>query len=311
MRSALLSLPLFALLGSCGGSPTPVDSRPIERRPYPISVDAGDVTLSAESVGGRDRGPLLVLINGGPGLTHEYINGLFYLATSELRVVAYDQRGNGRSTAPPSSAFAIVDYVRELDKIRQYFGVERIDLLGHSWGGLVAMAYVATHPSHVSSLILVDAQAPSDSEYEPCADRLNDSIRELRKRGTLAPAPPPEGTDGTSQLAAILPIYFATPSFPIPSEFAQTRSNVRVNQLTAQQFVGYDLRPSLARVDVPALVLDGDHDPFGPEMGNSVSRALPKARHVVIPGAGHVPWVDGRTAFDAAILPFLREHAGS
>jgi proline iminopeptidase len=121
-------------------------------------------------VRGTAKGRPLVMVNGGPGFDHQYVlcsDAWDQLARSR-RVVFYDQRGNGLSgqlTAGQSCTLA--DQIDDLDALRAELHAERIDLLGHSWGGYLVMAYAARHPERVAHLTIVDSAAPkwSDTEF--------------------------------------------------------------------------------------------------------------------------------------------------
>ncbi len=125
-----------------------------------LSAHSGSVKLFVRSVGGYDGGPVLVLLHGGPGVSHEYMLPLEALANDELRVVSYDQRGVGRSTGA-GTADPMRDYVEDLEAVRQAIGSDRLHLFGHSAGGWPAMGYAAAYPEHVASVLFVDSVPPT------------------------------------------------------------------------------------------------------------------------------------------------------
>ena len=99
--------------------------------------------------------PLLCL-HGGPGSGHDYLEPMEDLATGR-RAIFYDQLGSGRSPAPPDpSRWTIELYLDELAAVREALGLERIHLLGQSWGGMLALEYMLTRPAGVESLLLCD-----------------------------------------------------------------------------------------------------------------------------------------------------------
>src|SRR6185503_16802244 len=120
---------------SCRSASSTSAARAEPSEPH-FTVPAGDVRLFARSVGGS---PTLVVINGGPGASHHCVARLASLASPSLRVVLYDQRGMGGSTAPSDdNAYGLDQYVADLDAIRSGLGEAKIHVLGHSFGGLVA-----------------------------------------------------------------------------------------------------------------------------------------------------------------------------
>src|SRR5437867_5462951 len=112
----------------------------------------------------------LIMVNGGPGFDHTYVlcSDAWDTLARGRRVVFYDQRGNGRSGAlRKGQSCSLADQVADLDALRRQLGVDRLDLLGHSWGGYLVMAYAARHPEHVAHLIIADSAAPkwTDTEF--------------------------------------------------------------------------------------------------------------------------------------------------
>ena len=122
-----------------------------------VASAASPVRSFVRSAGPVDARRTIVLVNGGPGYDSQQIFRAFKrLASPTRRVIAYDQRGIGR-TPPPSSVphdYSLDAFVADLEALRIRLGVQRIDLLGHSFGALVASAYTAAHPNRVRSLIL-------------------------------------------------------------------------------------------------------------------------------------------------------------
>ncbi|MDX6541784.1 MAG: proline iminopeptidase, partial [Gaiellales bacterium] len=153
-RVVVAVLVLTLLPAACGGS----GAKPVSSSTRSAAKPARRA-LYITTTSGTARSPVLVLVNGGPGLGHGYLRPLAAsLASPSLRVAMYDQRGVGRSPAPPNDDYSLIAYVRDLESVRRSLGVARMALLGHSWGGLVAAAYAAHYPHRVSALVLVDAQ---------------------------------------------------------------------------------------------------------------------------------------------------------
>lgn len=129
---------------------------------------SGDVDIAYQTLGAKGSALPVIAINGGPGLTHAYMvqNDLWERVAQKRLVVFYDQRGTGASKivqaklATPLSQ-TMDSQVADLDAVRQALKLDKIALLGDSYGGLVAMAYAASHPEHVAKLVLSDSPGPS------------------------------------------------------------------------------------------------------------------------------------------------------
>src|SRR5579863_4784584 len=105
--------------------------------------------------GGEHEGIPLLILHGGPGFPHDYLENLAALATPRRRVIFYDQLGCGRSDKPDDlSLWQVPRFVRELATVRRELGLEHVHILGQSWGGMLAIEYALTQPEGLTSLIL-------------------------------------------------------------------------------------------------------------------------------------------------------------
>ena len=131
--------------------------------PAPVTgmVHTAQVDLAYEIYGPPSRATPVFAVNGGPGLSHAYMlqNGNVWQKLSEKRqIVFYDQRGTGKSMRVAAGASQGMDaQVADLEALRVKLGMDRIDLVGDSYGGLLSIAYVVAHPEHVRRLVLSDA----------------------------------------------------------------------------------------------------------------------------------------------------------
>src|SRR5262249_1929438 len=148
MRMAVYLAPV--LLACMGAAPDPVD----------VTVTSGDVTIAAHLVGARGL-DAIVAIPGGPGLSYEYLLPLAELASGRHSVVVYDPGGVGGSSRPGDANYGLGAQVEDLEAIRIAVGAQRVHLLGHSWGTVVAIAYAAAHANRVASVVLVGMGPPT------------------------------------------------------------------------------------------------------------------------------------------------------
>ena len=268
-----------------------------------LEILAGDVILFARVAGNVDSGNVLIASNGGPGLTSNYMRSLEALAGPELAVVTYDQRGNGRSTSPEMvpANFELVDYAADVEAIREEIGVEQVYVLGHSFGGLVAMNYAIHYPERARSLILLGSAPPLWDTIQDAFVSFGQRVSALQAEGIL---PQQLGDD----LEAILPAYFSDPAFTFsPSDpGGPPEQNTSVNELTWQAMAGYDLTADLAELRLPVLILYGADDPFGLTMAEASRDALVNSRvtYVLLEQCGHF-WHECPDATFEAIRPFL------
>jgi proline iminopeptidase len=264
-------------------------------------------------------GPPLLCHPGGPGGSRRYFGGLPDLAAERTELLL-DPRGTGESDRPADpDAYDLEDYAADIEAVREHLQLDRLDVLGHSHGGFVAMTWAATHPERVGRLVLSNT-----------APRFTDAIR--RARQAIAASYSGESwypdavaaldAHGTgryaddAELAALLerevPFYFPRWGEEERAVAAELQAG-GLNSDALRHFneriaTGMDLRPGLARVTAPTLVITGELDPFGESTARELAEALPSASVVVLPGAGHFIFGEsgGRQAWARAILDFLR-----
>jgi proline iminopeptidase len=271
------------------------------------------------------QGPeTLVVVHGGPGNSMESIQLDFAPAAVGRRVIYYDQRGNGGSSLDMDPArLAIGRHVADLEAVRVHFGLQKMTLLGNSWGGLLVSYYAAAHPDRVARLVLHDPAPPT----RPWLTEMSD---EIRRRSALLP----EAEQRAFNAAAIPGAWYRSPDplvtcrtfFTIlfrlyaydpdaPGESRGTgcaggpeavRRQLVVNKTIWAGLPDYDVRPLVGRVTAPVLILFGEADPVPRAAEEAWAAAYPNARLLVIRHAGHLAHVEQPAAFFAALETFLR-----
>jgi proline iminopeptidase len=278
-------------------------------------LTAGDGrTLAYRRVG---TGASLVCHPGGPGLPGAELADLAGLDDS-LELLILEPRGTGRSTRPAdAAAYAFEHYVADLEELRMHLGRERIDLLGFSHGGMVAMAYAAAHPDRIGRLVLVATLAHRDETLDAEMERgLAEREGEPwypEARAALDEEEAAEFADDEAlaeNLARQWPLYFGRYG-EREEAFVQTLAGLVPNADALRRFnsdvwPSFDLRPQLARVAAPTLVIAGDRDFVAPPAaGRAIAEAVADAELVVVPGAGHFIFVEAPEAFREAVLSFF------
>jgi pimeloyl-ACP methyl ester carboxylesterase len=262
-------------------------------------------------------GPTLVCHSGGPGLSAHYLGNLGGL-DERLELIVLDPRGTGGSDRPADArAYSVDDYVSDVEELRRHLGLERLNLLGHSHGGLVAMAWAARHPDRVERLVLASTLARWSPEQEAA---LNESV--------ASHADEPWYADGKAALEAEQSGEFATDEelaeltvreFPFYFSRYGDRERAYVESLRADPpnadplrvfneeiFETFDLRPDLERITAPTLVITGADDFItGPPSAAEIEQGLADVTKVLIPDCGHFTFVEAPDAFGEAVASFL------
>ena len=268
------------------------------------TIQAGDVALHVRIVGNTDAENLLIGIHGGPGNSSDYMASLEELQNEKITVVTYDQRGTGQSSEP-SEGFGSFKYVEDLEAVRKASGSEQVHLLGHSWGGIVAMRYSTLYPDRVKSIVLLGSGPPSADALRAAQANLGQRIAELQQRGHIdLPLP----STGEELIPAILPAYFSDPGFEMPDELENMSFDQEVSDQTFAALGEWDFKAEVGQLHHPVLVLWGEDDPFGLAMAEATLSAVSgEIAFVVLDACGHY-WHECPQEFSSQVLSFL-EHA--
>ncbi|MGA9533849.1 MAG: alpha/beta hydrolase [Anaerolineales bacterium] len=263
------------LLAAC--SPTPTGVRAADRGADSGQTwveDDGTVEVGAGQLYFHQARPTnpsvtLLAVHGGPGMNSRYMASLDRLAGAGITVIRYDQRGSGRSTMP-SGDMSLGAHVSDLFTVWQATGEEPAVLFGHSWGGLLSLAFSAAHPQAVAGLVLFGSAPPTRADLQLASGSFERRLVMGQRAGWIDPQLPEELTS----LAPILPAYFADPGFEASQELSSAALEPAINVGTWNALGDYDLRPQLAGFEGPVLFFYGEADPFGQAMGQSVLQAL-------------------------------------
>jgi proline iminopeptidase len=260
-------------------------------------------------------GPMLVCHAGGPGFSGATLGDLGGLA-DRFELVVLDPRGTGGSTVPANGGYRQEDYITDLEELRRHLGLEQLDLLGHSHGGFVAMAYAGVHPQRVHRLILV-ATAP---RFAPEYDERMRALWEASDDPSIALALDArikriarghEEDDERMRLRMLeLRLYFRRAEGVewLACVFGQEPPNVDALMFfNAELAPRYDNRRELSLIEARTLLITGDLDFFGPPANAEMLELIPDARSVVLSDAGHFVWFDEPDRFLGEVTRFLTE----
>lgn len=263
------------------------------------------VTLFERRTG---EGAPTVILHGGPGASHDYLLPGCDLLAPGRELIYYDQRGGGRSPVGRDVPVGWQEHVADLHALKELWGDRPLNLVGYSWGGLLAMLYAITHPCSVAKLALVSpapAWREGRVEYErryaaitngPAAQEERRKLREsdLKERDVAA------YQRRIFELAVLA--YFKDPTRV--RELRGFRLVERVQKGVWDSLGDYDLRGALRRLELPAVVLHGKDDVIPWETAEETAECL-RAEFTLIPDCGHVPYVEGRETFLRVLDPFL------
>jgi proline iminopeptidase len=258
-------------------------------------------------------GDTILLLHGGPGVP-DYLEDVSRMLASKCRVIRFDQRGTGQSVCH-SGRYALDDYINDVEAVRRARGLERLKLLGHSWGGLVAQLYATRHPDRVARLCLCNSSIGLESDWKAMERAVMAHNR--RRSGllgfvllgldqVLAMLPGAAGDRSARRLMArVWQNYFDPPdAAPVPSREWLAGVHSRPIFATRHAALAADASELRGLPSIPMLIIFGQSDIYGRTTERLVAR-YPNARLVTISDAGHIPWIQNRSAFVAAVVSFF------
>jgi proline iminopeptidase len=284
-----------------------------------VAVDGHKVV--AYSFGQGDD--VVFCLNGGPGLPCDYLREAHScLVDRGYRVVAFDQLGTGASDRPTDPAlWTIGRYVEETETVRRALGLGKVHLMGHSWGGWLAIDYALTYPEALRTLILENTVADIphlSTELERLRGALGSETVAMMLTHEAA------GTLSHPEYQAAVTILnhrhvCRLPEWPAP--VMRSLGDWNMGPYEAMQgpneflYIGnlkdWNRVPDLPRITVPVLITVGHHDELTPACAARMKRALPDAELHVFPNSSHMPFYEEPDRYYPVLLDFLARRGGS
>jgi len=265
---------------------------------------------------GSGLDPLLCL-HGGPGSTHHYFAPLERLAESGRAVVVYDQLGCGGSDRPAAIEWSLQVFLDELAALREQLELDRVHLLGTSWGGMLALEHALSGYGGLTSLVLSSTLANA-AEWETEVKRLRDElppevlgILEQHERAGAYDSPEYRRAEAVFDARHFYRGAARPPELErmLPERGHESyRAMWGSNEWTLTGALrGWDVRPRLHELELPALVLRGRYDLSTEAIAATLAHGLPDAREVVFEHSSHTPVLEETERYLDVVRSFLRE----
>jgi proline iminopeptidase len=278
-------------------------------------IESDGAQLFVRQVG---SGKPLLIVHGGPGLSHDYLAPqLIDLLAGHYLLVFYDQRASGRSTGVEDTTQLTIDrFIADIEFLRKSLALDRIHVVGHSFGGLLAMYYAMAHPDAVEKLILIDSTPASWEPFFPLIKQRHAARQTESERQEIAEIRKAAAVNGhdTVSLHRFYKIYFR-PFFSDPRRTeelelgitSQWATNSIITFAHIMKDLGeHDILHTLPRITAPTLLIHGAESVIPVESAEAIARQIPNARLTVLKGIGHFPYIEAPDAFVAAVRGFIR-----
>jgi proline iminopeptidase len=279
-------------------------------------VGVGNAQMFCRYVG---EGPPLLILHGGPEFDHTYLVPGMDALSDSCRLIYYDQRGRGRSSGKANDV-SMASEIDDIDSVRKHFGLDTVAIIGHSFGGLLAMNYAIAHPDRVSHLILMNSVPASSNEMERAR---------ARRRGMMEPyraemeriASTDEFRKG--DLATVSKFYKKHCEAMIKKAEQLDRVDLSLkhftpdgvirargieNKLAGETFSdpNYDLVDRLKNFTGPTLIIHSDYDFISDQFMDRIARAMPNVQLVVLKDCGHFAFIEKPEEVKSLITGFVK-----
>ena len=336
LRLATLAFVLAACSGRQEGAPPPASTAAYFDttgradvltggvRLIPIHTPSGDFRVWTKRVGNNPRIKVL-LLHGGPGASSEYFEALdSYFPGQGIEYYYYDQLGSYRSDVPTDTTlWTIPRFVDEVEQVRVALGLDKDNfyLLGHSWGGILAMEYALAHQDHLKGLIISNMMAsiPAYNEYAktvlmPAMNQ--DSLRMVQQMEATGKTETPE------YMAILTPLHYEKHFLRMPAAQWPDPALRGMGHLNRQVYVQmqgpselgasgslehWDRLADLGKITVPTLTIGGEHDTMDPKYMEMMATKFAHGRSLYCPGGTHMSLYDAQATYMTGLIKFIED----
>jgi proline iminopeptidase len=290
----------------------------------PITTPKGDFRVWTKRVGNNPQVKVL-LLHGGPGATHEYLEAFdSWFPAAGVEYVYYDQLGSRYSDQPDDpDLWEIPRFVEEVEQVRQALGLDRTNfyLFGQSWGGALAIEYALKYQQHLKALVISNMMSsiPAYNAYAenvlmPAMDQ--DALAEIKRFETT------EAFDDPRYMELLMQHHYVQHVLRMPGEAwpePVTRSFAHINpaiyvpmqgpsELGASgKLLHWDRTDDLSRISVPTLVIGARHDTMDPEYMAMMANKLPQGTYLYCPKGSHLAMYDDQVTYFEGLIAFVRD----
>lgn len=288
-----------------------------------IATPKGNFRVWTKRVGNNPKLKLL-LLHGGPAMTHEYFEAFdSFLPAEGIEYIYYDQLGSAYSDQPnEDSLWAIDRFVDEVEQVRQALKLGKDDfcLLGHSWGGMLAIEYALKYQQNLKCLVISNMM-DSIPAYNRYAERVLMPKMDPAQLALVKQLEATGKTDDPRYMATLIPMHYQQhflrrpfAQWPEPVLRAMKHANLPVYALmqgpselgASGRLVAWDRTADLGRIAIPTLVIGATHDTMDPAWMRDMANRLPKGRFLLCPEGGHMAMYDDQQTYFAGLTRFLK-----
>ena len=288
-----------------------------------IETPKGKFNVWTKTIGNNPKMKIL-LLNGGPGATHEYFECLeSFLPAEGIEIIYYDQLGCGNSDNPKDTTmWDLPRYVEEVEQVRKALDLTKDNfyLLGHSWGGILAMEYGLKYQQNLKGLIISNMMA-SGPDYSKYADEVLSKqmdpkvlaeIRQIESKKDFANPRYMELLYPNFYTVHILRMPLESWPEPVNRSFAKMNQSLYVTMQGPSEFglsgklEKWDVKDKLKTLTVSTLVIGSKYDTMDPEHMKWMSNQVQNGTFLYCPNGGHMSMYDDQDIYVSGLIKFMK-----
>jgi proline iminopeptidase len=289
----------------------------------PITTPRGTFHVWTKRVGNNPKLKVL-LLHGGPGATHEYFEAFdSYFPGAGIEYYYYDQLGSAYSDQPKDPSLWTIDrYVDEVEQVRQALHLDKDNfcLLGHSWGGVLAIEYALKYQQHLKCLVISNMM-DSIPAYNDYAHKVLMPAMDPKQLAEVQKLEAEHRTDDPRYMAILDPMHYEQHVLRMPeAQWPEpvTRSFGHINQQiytlmqgpselgASGRLLNWDRSKDLHRITVPTLVIGAQYDTMDPKYMAGMAKKLPHGQFLLCPKGSHMAMYDDQQVYFDGLIGFLR-----
>jgi len=267
----------------------------------------------------------VLLLHGGPGATHEYFEAFdSYFPGAGIEYYYYDQLGSSFSDKPTdASLWDIPRFVDEVEQVRQALHLDKDNfyLLGHSWGGVLAIEYALKYPQHLKGLVISNMM-DSIPAYNVYANKVLMPAMDQKKLAEVKRLEAEHKTSDPAYMSILIPMHYEQHILRMPADqwpdpvnraFAHINEELYVtmqgpSELGASgKLLTWDRSQDLKTIKVPTLVIGARYDTMDPKYMESMAKKMPNARFLLCPQGSHLAMYDDQKTYFTGLIRFLKD----
>lgn len=288
----------------------------------PIQTPKGSFTVWTKRVVNHPSRKVL-LLHGGPGATHEYFEAFdSYFPGADIEYYYYDQLGSYYSDQPDEpDLWEVPRFVEEVEQVRQALGLNKDNffLLGHSWGGILALEYALKYPQNLKGLIISNMMAsiPAYNAYaeKVLMPRMDPAVlaevKRLEAAGDYANPRYMELLMEHHYVHHLLRMPLAQWPDPVNRAFKHLNTKIYIpmqgpSELGASgKLLNWDRTADLSRIPVPTLIIGARYDTMDPDHMKWMASALQRSRYLFLPDGSHLALYDDQSRYFRGLIDFI------